>query len=290
MPTVRPIWSHAVASALQRVVGEILDADAERFADAFRRLALCTPEPANIIECRELHARYMEFTLRVGSDFHAMAHRISPIGDCQFLPLESTTRIWFDGRSDPRLLLTMWATAYAAGFAQHHPTPLAWHAARLLGQRFAESLATVDVARELGASTSTLVRRFTDSFGLTLVEYRARTWLVRAFTELRERGAKVDDAARSVGFASVKNFNLASKKYARLNPSAVRQLSGAEFRRLVTHELQIDAATLEWQKSKGEHSQKAASGRKRARFNARSATLGDRRTALQRKLTQDNDS
>jgi AraC-like DNA-binding protein len=240
---VRPDWSHAVASALQRVVGQVLDADGEDFAHAFHRLAASTPSPANVIERRELRARFMEFTLRLGSDFHAMAHRWAA-EQCHFRPIESTAHIWFDSSSDPRSLLTVWASAYAAEFRKYHPIPLAWRAARVIERQFAEDLGTAQIARQLGASTSTLVRRFTGSLGLTPVEYRTRVRLVRGFTDLRQQRSKVEDVARTVGFASAKNFNRAARKYARLTPSAVRDLSDTAFQGLLNHELQIDTLTL----------------------------------------------
>ena len=191
-----------------------------------------------------------------------MAHCIAPVRDCQFLPLEGTAHIWLDAHADPRVLLTAWATTYADEYAKHHPTTLAWSAVRLVGQRFAEHLGTVEIARELGASTSTLVRRFADCFGLTLVEYRARTRLVRAFTELRQRDVKVEDMARRVGFASVTNFNLASRKHARLTPSVVRRLPQDEFQRLLAHELQIDAVgTCVGESERRETSRERSGGR-----------------------------
>lgn len=47
-PAVRGRWSHAVASALQPVVGEILDVDGATFAEPFKRLARRMPSPANV--------------------------------------------------------------------------------------------------------------------------------------------------------------------------------------------------------------------------------------------------
>lgn len=242
--TVRPEWSYAVASTLQRAVGAMLDADVDRFAEALRSVASQTLAPATIVEQRWLHQRFMEFTWRVGRDFHTLAHP-SAASSCAFLPLESTAHVWDDIGTDPRRLLRLWTTIYAEGFAQHHAASLARQAVRLVAGRFADDVTTADVAPELGVSTSTLMRRFRGALGLTVVEYRTRLRLVHAFAALRTTAAKVDDVARTVGFASVKNFNLAAKKYVELTPSDVRRLAAMQFQRLLANELEVDATLLE---------------------------------------------
>ena len=127
----------------------MLDADCDNFAEPFRRLAERTPPPVNIPERLELKARFMEFSLRLGSDFHTMFHRTTPHA-CQFHPIESTARLWFDSATDPRLLLTIWATTYVTEFARHHPTPPAWKAARVLRSAWPSQPTSAELRRPSG--------------------------------------------------------------------------------------------------------------------------------------------
>jgi AraC-like DNA-binding protein len=242
-PAIRRNWSHAVASAMQPVVAEILDVDGETFAEPFRRLADRTPAPVTALERHELKARFMEFALRLGSDFHSRFHRKTPM-TCRFLPVESTARIWFDSVTDPRRLLTVWAATYGEEFARHHPLPLEWKAARALRQRFAQSADIQGIAVAIGTSRAVLVRHFERAFGMTPRAYHARGRLAYALTELRNRETKVEDAARLAGFASVKNFNRAVNSYTALTPSQIRRLPSAEFERLLQNELQTDPLVL----------------------------------------------
>ncbi len=251
--SVRDVWSHAVASALQPVVGEILDVDGETFAEPFKRLADRTPPPASIAERRDLKARFVELAQQVGTDFHTLFHRTrlhrtrcrrtTPV-TCGFLAIESSARIWFDSTTDPRQLLTAWASAYATEFARHHPLPPAWRAARILRQRVAQPAGIQGIALAIGASRSALDPDFKRMFGMTPIEYHARVRLAHGLTELRDRGTKVEDAARRAGFASVKNFNRAARHYTAMTPSQVRRLTPAEFARLLLNELQTDPAVL----------------------------------------------
>jgi AraC-like DNA-binding protein len=245
---IRDGWSHAVASALQPVVGEILDVDVETFAEPFNRLADRTPPPANVAERRELKARFVEFTLRLGTDFHTWFHRTTPL-PCVFPPIESAARIWFDSQTDPRRLLTQWASTYAAAFARHHPLPPAWKAARLLRTRAAQRADIRGVARAVGASRSTLDENFNRTFGMAPSVYHARLRVTHGLTELRDRGIKVEHAARLAGFGSVKNFNRAVRRCSAMTPSQVRRLAPADFARLLQQELQTDTAALARAKS-----------------------------------------
>ena len=226
---IRDSWSHAVASALQPVVGEILDLDAETFAEPFNRLADRTPPPANVAERRDLKARFVEFTQRLGIDFHAWHHRTTPLS-CGFRPIESAARIWFDSQTDPRRLLTVWASTYAAEFARHHPFPPAWRAARILRERFAQPADIQGVARAVGASRSALDEHFSRTFGMPPIAYHGRVRAAHGLTELRNRDTKVEDAARRAGFASVKNFNRSVRHYTAMTPSQVRRSSARRLR------------------------------------------------------------
>jgi AraC-like DNA-binding protein len=240
---VRRDWSHAVASALQPVVGEMLDVDGETFAEPFRRLADRTPAPVNVAERRDLKARFMEFALRLGSDFHARFHPTTRV-TCRFLPVESTARIWFDSVADPRELLKAWASAYALEFARHHSTPVAWKAARELRKRCAQPADIQGLAVAIGASRAALMRDFDRTFGMTPGEYHARVRLAHGLTELRNRDTKVEHAARLAGFASVKNFNRAVSRHTAMMPSQIRGLPDAWFKRLLENNLQADPVLL----------------------------------------------
>ena len=180
----------------------------------------------------------MEFSLRVGSDFHTQFSRTTP-HTCQFHPIESTARLWFDSSTDPRILLTIWATTYATEFARHHPTPPAWKAARVLRQRVARPADISGIAAAVGASRSSLVISFKRTFAMTPSEYHARVRLAYGLSELRRGGTKVEDAARQAGFASVKNFNRAVRTYIAMKPSEARELPCQAFERLLRNENEL---------------------------------------------------
>ncbi len=221
-----------MASALQPVVGEILDVDGARFAEPFKRLARRVPSPANVAERRELKARLAEFTQRMGMDFHAWFHRGEPLS-CDFHPVERTAAIWFDADADPRRLLTIWASTYADAFARHHPVPPVWEGfARLLRETCAQPADIQGIARAIGASRKELDDSFWRTFGLTPSAYHRRVRLVHGLSQVRHRGTKVETAAGMAGFASVKNFNRAVRRHTAMTPPQIRHLSRAAFEEL----------------------------------------------------------
>jgi AraC-like DNA-binding protein len=217
--------------------------DAARLVETFRRVGCALPEPVSVIERMELRFRLMEFTLRIGADFHTLYH--ARFGDvpCVFRPLE-TGRIWFDRMDDSRRVMIEWASSFAASFAACHTMPPAWRAAALLRARVAEPAGLRRLAADVGASRAAVLRGFRDAFGLTPHAYHARVRLRHALTELRAGPTKVAAAAHAAGFRSVKNFNRAARIHTGCPPSEIRGLAEADFGRLLAGLLCVEPDVL----------------------------------------------
>jgi len=72
---------------------------------------------------------------------------------------------------------------------------------------------TIDlIARQTGASASTIQRHFRESFGITLFEFIRHQRLEHAREELERNGATIAQAAYVAGYANPSNFSVAFKK------------------------------------------------------------------------------
>jgi AraC-like DNA-binding protein len=238
---IRPHWSHAVASVLQPVVGELFELDVADFVEVCRRLARRIPGPLTVPERVMLKHQLMEFAFRVGDDFHAIRHQVRPSA-CGFLPIESAARVWLRRDTDPRMLLTEWAVTYAA-FTHHHQMPSMVKAGQFLRQRSSGRPEIASVARQVGMSRSSFVKAFVRAYGLTPMEYHTRVRLQHFIRELRESHHKVSAAAEAVGYKSEKIYAVL-KKITRLHPSEVRRLSAGTLNELMDGPLQIDLPKL----------------------------------------------
>ncbi len=248
---IRPHWVHAVAAALQPVVGELYELDTAGFDDAFRQLARVIPAPVNGVERVMLRHQLMEFALKIGDDFHRLRHPESLSG-CAFLPIESAARVWFNRDCDPRRLLTEWAAAYATAFGRHHQTPSMVRACRLLQQRSNGRADIGTVARDVGMSRSSFVKTFVRTLGVTPMEYHTRARLRHFIRALRESDAKISAAADAVGYKSEKIYAVL-KRVTGLHPSEVRQLSHATLDQLMEGPLQTDVSKLMRWRSEQRH-------------------------------------
>lgn len=223
----RSEWSFAVATELQRAVGEVLGVSRDGFQKEIKGLAYRLPAPRDSGERVDLCRRLLEFSLRVGRTFHDYYPHVR---GCQFVPAE-TLVTWNDPVTDPRKALENWLTAYTTLFDRHHRQSLARKAESLLGRDPRQPLNLTSLARQVGSSRSALLRSFTRELGMSPLEYHARARLVIGVSALRD-AVKVADAGRRAGYQSVKNFNHALQKYAGLTPSQVRQLPSSRFERL----------------------------------------------------------
>ena len=234
--SAREEWSYAVATRLQRAIGELLDTDRNGFAAAIQRLIAELPEPLGPADRADLSRRLMQFTARIGRSFHAGHHLAGPV-PCGFAPLEACTEVWFDAETSPRALLARWLSVFTESFDRHHPVPAAQRAARILSEHPTGGQSIASLARAAGVSKSVLLRQFAQCHGMPPTEYRTRIRLLRGLQVLHMPGTKVSEAARQAGYRSPKNFNAAMKKYVGHTPSEARRLSSDELHALIRQRL-----------------------------------------------------
>jgi AraC-like DNA-binding protein len=100
--------------------------------------------------------------------------------------------------------------------------PVVGRALALLHARPAEAWTLARLAREVGASRSTLAQRFAHFVGLPPMQYLSRWRIQRAARRLAEDREKVSAVAHTVGYASEAAFSRAFKKATGVAPAEWR--------------------------------------------------------------------
>ena len=221
-----------LSAVLQCAVGDATCADRAGLSAAIETLLKCLPTPPSEAEKFELSARLLHFSLRIGHSFHAVyPHVTSTPRTCAFVPAEACS-VWCDAFLEPSELLRRWLDRYITLFDLHHQDSPCERAATILRRDARDPLNISALAKQVGASRSALVRRFTKVFGIPPREYHARARLTIGITALRNPSVKVTEAGRLAGYRSVKNFNHALMVHLGLRPSEVRRLPDDRFTRL----------------------------------------------------------
>lgn len=79
-------------------------------------------------------------------------------------------------------------------------------------QNIEKALTIEEIAREVGASISSVQRHFKESFGMTVFEFIRNERLSRACSALEQDGVTIAQAAYAAGYADPSNFTTAFKK------------------------------------------------------------------------------
>ena len=229
--TLRPNWFVDVCAAQQRLAGSTLDGDCDTFARGLDRFWDDLPAPGSQIERRVLHDCIVATLTEAGHQCHTAFHERHPYIPCGGSPLSELAALVRSADSQPGIM--RWSQEYLRAFKEQHVWPAHWRAARYLDRHFREALDVAGLAHHVASGRATLTSQFKQAFGVTIRRYHRRLRIREALVELRRVGSKVEDVARMVGYQSAKNFYQGLKDETGLTPSAVRELSESELRRLL---------------------------------------------------------
>ncbi len=118
-------------------------------------------------------------------------------------------------------MLVSLARVSAAGIRR---TPPWLHRAQeLLHDRFADSLRTGEIAKEVAVHPAHLARAFRGCFGVSMGAYVRRLRLEWAAMKLAHSERSLAELALAAGFADQSHFTRAFKRYSGLTPRAYRR-------------------------------------------------------------------
>jgi AraC-like DNA-binding protein len=230
---IRRSWDLDLIAACQRLVGHTLSGRQDDFAAGLRVFSAGLQAPTSVFERQLLRDCVIGTLLRAGQECHDAFHRRSGLQACAGSPFERAWRAWNTCQGDVADAIREWTTCFITDFDRHHQWPAHWRAAERLETHFAEPFDVCELAAGVGCGRSTLMRRFSEAFGLSVRAYHTQMRVRHAIILLRSPDSYVDAVARQAGYGSTKNFYRALRTTTSLTPSQIRDLSADEFDRLL---------------------------------------------------------
>jgi AraC-like DNA-binding protein len=202
----RADWTHAVANAQQRFIGRTLTADPYDFERAVRLFCREIPPPPSLHDRERLRTDLFACACRAGLHLHALYHRTVPSRHCARSPIEDIGDHWRDHEIDPRLLFRRWAVSFVTTFQSAHALPAAVEASAVLRRQFRSAVTVNELARDVGASRSKLIREFRRYFDTTIGEYQLILRLRWALRRVRDPRRDSNRVAIQAGFRSAREL------------------------------------------------------------------------------------
>ena len=211
----------ASVSALRCVlgVGRIIAAEEAREAARGSLARLCEGL-ARAAEAWRAHNR-LEFLAGVGQAREALGH----VSSAPLAAVERFVRFSMWPRV-PSPLEGDWLGGLEAQAERMPPADVGVpgfveQAVSFVGSHYAEDVSIGRIARHLGVTPNYLSSLFHKTYGMTYVKFLTRLRIEKA-RELLSGGMRVQDVARSVGYANVRHFSALFRAYVGRHPSRVR--------------------------------------------------------------------
>jgi AraC-like DNA-binding protein len=224
------------ATACQVVIGEMIaTGTAPLDPTELVRWFADIPPAAQYSDAAMAACILIRFTKNLGALVHRRLHPSpSAASRCRFDPHGFTPCIDLDPRDPsgwhPQNAFGEWAHHFAVELGRTHDLGVQQVRIRI-ARNPAQPLRLAAIARDLGASTSVIRRRFASETGETPLRHQTRLRVLEAI-QLIARGDKVDAVAGSVGWKGPKDLYRALTCVAHSSPGEIRRMSSEQLRGL----------------------------------------------------------
>src|SRR5262245_37323652 len=226
-PTVvRPSWLHAVVTALQIAVGQIVVSELADLGARMAALPDAIPSPASPAETRLLASSLLEFVVRCSASAHRHAHEAGRALACPFDPIRFVDAFGRDAHADPLGAFRRWAADFFAALWDTHAEPLAERMARTVREDYASPWTIATLKQRVKASTARMRSAFKGEYGLSPHEYQRVRRVIAALENIRSE--KADTAASAAGYRSTSTMYRAVEEVTGLSLTALRSLPAEE--------------------------------------------------------------
>ena len=172
---------------------------------------------------------------------HEWFHQRLDVTRCMFRPCPLKAPMRFTSLNVISVL-NDWTIEYVWRFEAVHCWPPAIRAVDLLRARPAKLWRVADLARTACVSSATLERSFSRTFGLTVLQYQARSRLRGVVEDVYGSRASIDGILVAHGYRSPKAAYDLFRRLAGMTLSGVRQLSDVQYESLLDGPLALPSA------------------------------------------------
>ena len=182
---MRLSWVCRVHNVLQAAVGDAVDGDPFYITSIAGRISRELPLPGNEMEEIYVRRALPSFTSGLSQLAHSLFHLRFGQKSCQLLPPQGSDQLWLDRSRTIEQVLHQWGNATDDWFRAEHSVPPALVAQRLIQEGLAKPHTNASIAKQVGASRSTLLRQFGDAFGMSPTEYLTRMRVREGLRQVR---------------------------------------------------------------------------------------------------------
>jgi methylphosphotriester-DNA--protein-cysteine methyltransferase len=238
---VRMDYSHLLISACQRFLASVLELEPDKFVAGVNTLIAEAPQPETPAEAVMAWFVLKDAVLRGAEDHHVWFHQRVDKITCAFRSRPPAAPATF-APAHVAASLGGFARDYGRTFNAAHRWPAAIKAAGLLRANPARTWHVTELGRAVYVSPATLARSFRRIFGVTIMQYQARSRLRGVVAQVRTTAASIEGILEGCGYRSRKDAYRWFRRLTGLTLSDVRRLTDAEYASLIQVSLALPTA------------------------------------------------